>query len=52
MHELGFKLCHLVANGQEAVVQAMSNQPNIVLMDVNLEGRREEMEFLRNFYDM
>ena len=44
MHELGFNFCHLVANGQEAFVQAMSNQPDIVLMDVNLEGNREGIE--------
>ena len=44
MHELGFDFCHLVANGQEAFVQAMSNQPDIVLMDVNLEGNREGIE--------
>ena len=44
MHELGFNSCHLVANGQEAFVQAMSNQPDIVLMDVNLEGSREGIE--------
>ena len=44
MHELGFHSCHLVANGQEAFVQAMSNQPDIVLMDVNLEGSREGIE--------
>ena len=35
---------HLVANGQEAFLQAMSNQPDIVLMDVNLEGSREGIE--------
>ena len=44
MHELGFDSCHLVANGQEAFVQAMSNHPDIVLMDVNLEGSREGIE--------
>src|SRR5512132_2070938 len=44
MHELGFDSCHLLANGQEAFVQAMSNQPDIVLMDVNLEGSREGIE--------
>ena len=43
MHELGFD-SHLVANGQEALLQAMSNQPDIVLMDVNLEGSREGIE--------
>jgi CheY-like chemotaxis protein len=44
MHELGFDSCHLVANGQEAFVQAMSDQPDIVLMDINLEESREGIE--------
>ena len=48
MHELGFDSCHLVANGQEAFVQGMSNQPDIVLMDVNLEGSREGIEASRD----
>src|SRR6478752_7706202 len=43
MHELGFD-SHLVANGQEAFVQSMSNEPDIVLMDVNLEGSHEGIE--------
>ena len=37
MHELGFDSCHLVANGA-------SHEPDIVLMDVNLEGSHEGIE--------
>ena len=43
MHEPGFD-SHLVANGQEAFLQAVSNQPDVVLMDVNLEGSHEGIE--------
>ena len=41
MQALGFASCDLAANGQDAFLQAMENTPDIVLMDVNLEGGRE-----------
>jgi two-component system, response regulator PdtaR len=44
MREMGFDTCDLAANGQQARSQAMSNQPDVVLMDVNLEGGREGIE--------
>jgi DNA-binding response OmpR family regulator len=48
MRELGFDTCDLAANGQQARSQAMSNQPDVVLMDVNLEGGREGIEAARS----
>ena len=47
MQALGFASCDLAANGQDAFLQAMENQPDIVLMDVNLEGGREGIEAAR-----
>jgi CheY-like chemotaxis protein len=47
MHALGFDICDLAANGQQASRLAMSNQPDVVLMDVNLEGGREGIEAAR-----
>ena len=47
MHALGFDICDLAANGQQASRLAMSNQPNVVLMDINLEGGREGIEVAR-----
>ena len=47
MRGLGFDTCDLAADGQQAVLKAMSNQPDIVLMDVNLEGGREGIEAAR-----
>ena len=44
MRKLGFDTCDLAANGQQARSQAMSHQPDVVLMDVNLEGGREGIE--------
>jgi hypothetical protein len=47
MRELGFDLCDLASNGQQASALAMSNQPDVVLMDINLEGGREGIEVAR-----
>ena len=47
MQALGFASCDLAANGQDAFLQAMENPPDIVLMDVNLEGGREGIEAAR-----
>ena len=47
MHALGFDICDLAANGQRACILAMSNQPDVVLMDINLEGGREGIEVAR-----
>ena len=44
MQALGFDTCDLAANGQNAFLQAMEDLPDIVLMDVNLEGGREGIE--------
>jgi CheY-like chemotaxis protein len=44
MHTLGFDICDLAADGQQAFLRAMEDQPDVVLMDVNLEGGREGIE--------
>jgi CheY-like chemotaxis protein len=47
MQALGFDTCDLAADGQNAFLQAMEDPPDIVLMDVNLEGGREGIEAAR-----
>jgi CheY-like chemotaxis protein len=47
MHGLGFGTCDLAADGEEAFLHAMEDQPDIVLMDVNLRGGREGIEAAR-----
>jgi CheY-like chemotaxis protein len=47
MQALGFDTCDLAANGQKAMLQAMSHQPDVALMDVNLEGGHEGIEVAR-----
>ena len=47
MRELGYDICDLAANGRQASMLAMSNQPDVVLMDINLEGGREGIELAR-----
>ena len=54
MRALGFDICDLAANGEQASRLAMNNQPDVVLMDINLEGGREGIEvarWLRNVCD-
>lgn len=47
MHELGFDVCDLAANGYQAFEYAMRNKPDVILMDVCLEGGREGIEVAR-----
>jgi response regulator of citrate/malate metabolism len=44
MCALGFDVCGLAPSAREARAVAMSDEPDIVLMDVNLEGGREGMK--------
>jgi len=47
MSALGFDVCGLAPSAREARAVAMSDEPDIVLMDVNLEGGREGIEAAR-----
>lgn len=47
LRELGFQACDLAADGDQALSHAISNPPNVVLMDVNLEGNQEGIEVAR-----
>ena len=52
MQALGFDLCDLAASRQEAFQLAMSNQPDVVLMDVCLAGGREGIEAARWLHEV
>jgi DNA-binding response OmpR family regulator len=47
MHALGFGACDLAPDRNQASKFAMRNQPDLVVMDVNLEGGREGIEAAR-----
>ena len=47
MSALGFDVCDLAPSAERARSLAMSDQPDIVLMDVCLEGGREGIEVAR-----
>jgi CheY-like chemotaxis protein len=47
MQALGFNICELAADPQEAFLLAMGDQPDVVLMDVCLKGGREGIEAAR-----
>ena len=52
MQALGFDTCDVAATAQDAFLQAMKDPPDIVLMDVNLEGGREGIEAARWLCDV
>lgn len=47
MTGLGFEICGLAPNGEEARSLAMDHQPDVVLVDVYLGGAREGIETAR-----
>jgi DNA-binding NarL/FixJ family response regulator len=47
MQAFGFDTCDVAATAQDAFLHAMEDPPDIVLMDVNLEGGREGIEAAR-----
>jgi DNA-binding response OmpR family regulator len=52
MHALGFHICDLAADEQEAFSHAISDRPDVVLMDVNLEGGLEGIEVARKLREV
>ena len=47
MHELGFDVCNVASNEKDAKQLAMSNPPDVVVMDVYLGGARTGIETAR-----
>ncbi|MCF7857856.1 MAG: response regulator [Candidatus Cloacimonetes bacterium] len=46
----GFEICGFVANGNDAIQKALEEKPDLILMDINLQGDRdgiETMEIIR-----
>ena len=55
MHALGFNDCDVAPNARQAHSLSMSDQPDIVVVDVCLEGGREGIEvarWLREMFDV
>jgi DNA-binding NarL/FixJ family response regulator len=49
MRDLGFEICDVAPNAKKAMALAVTNQPDVVLMDVYLGGTREGIEAGRWF---
>jgi len=47
MHELGFDICAVASNERDAIQLAKSNPPDVVVMDVYLNGTRSGIEAAR-----
>jgi DNA-binding response OmpR family regulator len=52
MHELGFDICAVASNERDAKELAMSNPPDVVVMDVYLDGTRTGIETARWLKDV
>jgi DNA-binding response OmpR family regulator len=52
LHELGFAHCDVAPNGRQAHSLSMTARPDIVVVDVCLEGGREGIEVGRWMRDM
>jgi len=55
LHTLGFDDCDLAPNGRRAHTLSMTDRPDIVVVDVCLEGGREGIEvarWLRQMFDV
>jgi DNA-binding response OmpR family regulator len=52
MHELGFDDCDVAPNAQQAHALSMDARPDIVVVDVCLEGGREGIEVARWLREM
>jgi len=38
LNDLGYSVCGTVASGEEAIEQANKQEPDIILMDINIKG--------------
>ncbi|OPX27357.1 MAG: hypothetical protein B1H06_04815 [Candidatus Cloacimonas sp. 4484_143] len=44
---MGFEVCEFASNGKEAIIRAIENEPNLILMDINLVGDINGIEAAR-----
>jgi DNA-binding NarL/FixJ family response regulator len=52
MHELGFDICAVASNERDAIQLAKSNPPDVVVMDVYLNGTRAGIEAARWLHEV
>jgi len=52
MRELGFDACEVTSNERDAIESAKSNPPDVVVMDVYLDGTRTGIETARWFREV
>jgi CheY-like chemotaxis protein len=47
VEDFGFEVCGVAASGEEAVVLAAQDRPDLILMDINLAGEMDGVEAAR-----
>jgi len=51
LKKLGYTVCAIVSNGEEAINLAASNSPDLVLMDIHLKGSMNGIEAASEIYN-
>lgn len=44
LKKLGYELVGITSSGEEAIQKAEENHPDLVLMDINIEGNLDELK--------
>ena len=50
--DLGFDVCGLAANANQAIVMAMQGEPDLAVLDIYLDGARDGIETARVLRDL
>ncbi len=51
LDELGYHQCGTVASGEDALKHCESNKPDLILMDIHLEGDIDGVETAKNIFE-
>jgi chemotaxis response regulator CheB len=51
LSELSYRICDSVRSGEDAIAAAMKNLPDLILMDIRLEGKMSGVEAARQIWE-
>lgn len=52
LHNLGYEVCEVVASGEAALASVATNLPNLILMDIKLQGSMDGIEAAEAIYKL
>ncbi|MDX2225508.1 MAG: response regulator [Verrucomicrobiae bacterium] len=51
IHNFGYETCHVASNGEEAISAVKDHRPDLVLMDIRLDGKMDGIEAARIIHE-